>query len=180
MRSIFAIYTGIVIILFPRPVLGQGTVNFANRVPSSGLFARVTFESGIPVGPNFQAQLYGALAGSPLSELKPLFPLTGFRSGSPEALGFVIPTILNVPGIPAGAGAVFVMKAFDGSSWETSTYRGESNPVTVTLANGGLPPDLIGLQAFQVHLVPEPSTCALIVLGGGVLFWRARGRTRIS
>jgi hypothetical protein len=115
-----------------------------------------------------------------LSDIKPLFPLTSFRAGPPEALGYIIQVILNVPGIPAGAAAVFVMKAFDGSSWETSTYRGESNPVTVTLANGGLPPDLVGLQPFQVHLVPEPSTYALMALGGGVLFWRLRGRTRAS
>jgi hypothetical protein len=181
MPNLFKLYCWLLWLLLPIQVLGQGSVNFANRVPSNNLFAPVSFEDGRPVGPNFQAQLYGAPAGSRLSDLKPLFPLTSFRSGPPEALGYIIPTILYVPGIPAGAGAVFVMKAFDGLSWETSTFQGESNPVTVTLANGsGLPPDLLGLQPFQVHLVPEPSTCALIALGGGLLFWRVRGKTRVS
>jgi hypothetical protein len=178
MRNLLILSIWIICLFVNNQVLGQGTVNFANIVRASNLFAPVTFADGSPVGPNFQAQLYGAPAGSPLSDLKPLFPLTSFRASPPQVVGYIAPIVLNVPGIPAGASGVFVMKAF-GSSWETSTYRGESNPVTVTLANGGLPPDLIGLQPFQVQFVPEPSTCALFVLGVGAFFLSLRRRRAV-
>jgi hypothetical protein len=161
------------------PLHGQGTVNFANRVNATAVDGRVTLEDGTPVGGNFQAQLFAAHAGASLSELKPIFPITSFRANRPEVMGYIDPIILTIPNIPAGARAVVLMKAFDGSNWETSTYRGESNPVTVTLANGGLPPDLVGLQPFQVHLVPEPCACALFVFGVGAFFLTLRRRRAV-
>ena len=56
---------------------------------------------------------------------------------------------------------------------------GFSNPISVLLA---IPPppssNLVGLQGFQLGIIPEPSTSALIFIGGAALFSRAiRGKT---
>jgi hypothetical protein len=83
-----------------------------------------------------------------------------------------------VPGIPAGGIATIQLRVWvGGSSYETATVRGESNPITVSL--GGIPaqgapiPDavLIGLQGFSI---PEPSVFSVGLLGVGALLLARR------
>lgn len=152
-------------------IFAQGHLHFANRVQGY-VDAPVTFLDGTPVGPEYTAQMYGGIVGTPLSSLKPLSPTTTFRSGLGR--GYVIGIGLVVPDV--NEFGTFVMRVFDGTSWETSLCRGESKPVTIKLTHPpGPPADLIGLEPFQVNCIPEPSTIVLGIAGAiTVLLWRKR------
>ena len=163
----------LVFIAICRCVHGQGTLVFNNRDLASGINARVTLPDGSGAGPGLTAQLFGGLPGTPIDSLSALFPTTTFR---PEfSTGYVFPiSPFIVSSIPPGAQATFVMRVYEGSTWESSRYRGESNPFTITLgADGaGIPPSpLYGLQPFQLKSVPipEPSTWGLVGCGVAVL-----------
>lgn len=150
---------------------GQGAVVFNNRVPPD-INARVLMPDGVTgVGAGFTAQLFGGAAGTAVGQLTALTPTTTFRTGN--AAGYVNPVDVTVTGVAAGAQATLVMRAFNGADYASSTIRGESNPITITLGGGTLPPaNLTGLQGFT--LVPEPSTIALGVLGAALLLFRRR------
>jgi len=154
----------------------QGTLAFNTRVPSANIDAPALFLNGEPVGAGFIAQLYGGPAGTPISDLKPIFPLSNFRKG------YVIGPPIEMSDIAPGESGTFVVRAYDGSTWETSTCRGESNPVTIQLSGGALPPAyLVGLQSFKVDCIPEPGTLALFALGtGGLCVAGARRSYRLK
>lgn len=145
-------------LLFCGAAYAQGTVVFNNRVPGS-VDARLVLPDGTGAGAGWRAQLVLRGAGGTVT---PLTPVTTFRTSSQAAMGYVEPVDVSVPGVPAGARATLVMRAFNGSTFDTSSLRYESNPVTITLGGGVLPPaNLVGLQSFA--LVPTVSA-PLIVL----------------
>lgn len=159
------------------PVLGQGTIDFDNLGPN-GLDARVTFLDGTGVGVGFTAQLFFGPPGMPVESLQPLLPTTTFQTGPADARGYVVGRSgIPVPGTFELEFQTFVMRAYNGSTWETSTWRGESNPVTVRLDGGTYPSAyLYGLQPFHVVPIPEPSVFALAVVGGCLLGLRRKPR----
>ena len=169
-----------VFVLGSRIGLGQGEVTFNNRV-SGEVDARVTFLDGTGVGAGFIAQLYGGPAGSSIEQLTPLFPITTFRTTPALALGYVFGVVVVVPDVPPRQRAVLVMRVFNGSTWESSTCRGESNPINVVLSGGlAVPTNLVGLQPFSVDCIPEPGTLAvfgLAVAGWFLIDWRKRTHT---
>ncbi len=149
--------------------MAQGTIAFANYGPF-GLDAKVTLLDGTGVGAGFTAQLYYGQPGTPVQSLQPLFPTTRFSSDPPEDRGYVLPLEIPVPGTQEGDRQTFVLRVYNGPAWEASSFRGESNPVTVSLNGGVLPTAyLVGLQPFHVVPIPEPSVFALEVLGGCLL-----------
>ncbi|MBI4657721.1 MAG: immunoglobulin domain-containing protein [Verrucomicrobia bacterium] len=139
---------------------GQGTVQFNNRVP--GLVdARLVLPDGTGAGTGWTAQLYAGLEGTAVANLKPVVPVTTFRTTSPSAMGYVNPIDLAVPFIAGGIRATLIIRAYNGSSFETSALRYESNPVTVLLGGNNSPPSapavLIGLRTFtQVGQTESP------------------------
>jgi len=155
----------------------QGTLVFNNRIPGV-VDARVTF-GGAGVGAGFTAELLGGPVGG---TLQPLTPTATFRTSPAAALGYINApaSAVVVPGVPAGGTAQIVMRAFNGATYESSSIRGQSTPITVGPLGGTppggaplTPPNLVNLQAFE--LVPEPSTIALGVLGlAGALLLRRR------
>ncbi len=149
---------------------GQGSIDFDNLGPN-GLDARVTFLDGTGVGVGFTAQLFFGPPGTPVESLQPLLPTTTFQTGPPDARGYVVGRSgIPVPGTFELEFQTFVMRAYNGSTWETSTWRGESNPVTVRLDGGTYPSAyLYGLQPFHVVPIPEPSVFALAAVGGCLL-----------
>jgi hypothetical protein len=143
------------------PARGQGVINFNNRVPPQ-IDARVTYLDGTPVGSGFTAQLYGGPVGTPIGALVPLLPTTIFRPG--PAAGYVIPVAVTeyLPSIGPSDSMTVVMRAFDGATWDTSSCRGESNPIRVLPGSpSGVPGTLDGLRPFQVDCIPEPTVLAL-------------------
>jgi hypothetical protein len=135
-------------------------VNFQNRI--AGLIdARVTHSDGVGVGSGFKAQLLAGPFGTPLDELAPILPLAAFRTRSGGQLGYIIGGVREVPNVGAGEPGVFVVRAFDGPTWERSDCRGESAPVVVTayanFPHGPPATGLLGLQPFTVGCPSPPS-----------------------
>jgi hypothetical protein len=151
----------------------QGTVVFNNRIPGV-VDAKVTF-NGAGVGAGFTAEL---LAGPNANQLVALKPTAAFRTSPDAALGYITAPAdaLVVPNVAPGGTATIVMRAFNGATFDSSSIRGQSAPITVTLGGAGTPPslpaNLVGLATFA--LVPEPSTIALGVLGAAALLLRRR------
>lgn len=150
-------------------VFGQGQIVFNNRV-TGVVDARVyRYPERPEVWEGVTAQLLGGPPGEPL---QPLFPTTTFRTSSPAAYGYVVPVMVTVPGVLPGEIAIVQMRAYDGASYETSLYRGESPLLTLTIGGGILPPaNLTGLQGF---VIPEPSTIALVCLSLAMMAWNRR------
>lgn len=134
---------------------GQGTVVFNNRV-GGVVDARVVLADGTGAGVGWKAQLFGGPEGG---TLVPLLPMTSFRTTSAAAAGYIVGIDLTLPGVAPGAKATFVMKAFNGNSFDASSVRYESNPFTITMGGGTLPPaNLVGLQSFKlISSVASPS-----------------------
>jgi hypothetical protein len=146
---------------------GQGMVNFANISKQAGreVDTRVTFADGTPVAGGYTAQLYAGPQGTAESALKRVLPTTTFRTG-PTTAGYILPIALFVPGVDPGQTGTFQMRVFNGETWESSPYRGESNLVDARLSSmTGTPPNLVGLEPFQVLPVPEPGTIAIVCVG---------------
>ncbi len=146
----------------------QGTLLFDNA--QNGVSARVTFPDGRGVGEGFTAQLYGGPSSADVPALAPLFPITTFVTTSENARGYVNRVIVPVPGVLPGNRAKIVMRAFDGLTWETSAWRGESSQFLPTVGGGSIADGLLfGLQPFEVQLVPEPAASSLFLIGALLL-----------
>jgi hypothetical protein len=148
--------------LFPGRAVAQGTVNFANKVPSARIDAPVTFQDGTFVSAGYTAQLYAGPQGSPASALQPVLPTSTFATGA--AAGYIRPTQLEIFGLFPGEFATLQVRVYGGADWDNSLCRGESNLLLIQLSGGtSLPADLVGLQPFQVICAPEPSTELLFI-----------------
>jgi hypothetical protein len=155
---------------------GQGQVTFNNRV-GTDVNAPISRPDGTGAGAGFTAQLLLVNGTS----TTPLTPTTDFRTSSPAAAFFVndpgVP--INVPGTNPGDSVKLRLIAFNNGSPTAATVLGQSADFTVTLGGGTLPPANLGvngngLQGFQMHAVPEPTTIALGILGLGALMIRRR------
>jgi len=160
----------------------QGVVVFNNRVGSE-VNARVLLPDGVTgAGAGYSAQLYGGKEGTAAGALAALEPKTTFRTSSAAAQGYVNGVNVAIPGVAPGAKAAIVMKAYNGADFASSSIKGESNLITVTVGGDNLPPtNLVGLQGFTLAGgttptpdIPEPSTIALAVIGAGALLLRRR------
>jgi hypothetical protein len=121
-------------------------------------------------GPDFVVQAYVGLTSESLHPLGAVFP---FRTGA--AAGYWWGTELVVPDVPARTQVYVEARAWEaagGDSWESAQAAGfkygRSNTVPLWLSE---PPEaptaMIGLQSF--HLIPEPSSSALALVGAAVL-----------
>jgi hypothetical protein len=157
--------------------MAQGYFNFGNRVPGV-VDAKVTTDAGVALdGAAWKAQAYVGLTAD---SLQPVGTAVDFRTGA--AAGYITSTSVTVPTIAGGTAVVVVMKAWEfakGATFEASQaaggFVGSSGPVNLSLAATPAPPtDMVGLAAFQVSAIPEPSTLALGVLGAAALLLRRR------
>jgi hypothetical protein len=165
---------------------GQGAVGqvvFANKV-GTAVDAPVTVLNSNPLqgpGPTYVAQLYlanadgsaGAALGTPAT-----FRAAGTGAAAIADRYWVNQTV-DVTGHAPGDAVSFLVRAWASSagSYDAAQQagRGQSNPFTVTIGGGTLPPaNLTTLQAFTVTAVPEPSVIALGVLGAAALALRRR------
>lgn len=165
----------------------QGTVNFVNRITGT-LDIPVFSDAANTVrlaGPDFVAQLYFSATEtgsySPVSGAPAPFR-TGAGAGYWNAGADATRTLTGIAGNSTAWLQVRVWNSTLGTYDAVSaanvplTY-GFSNPFSVIAGNGGIPPsvpvNMMGLTSF--HLVPEPTTIALGVLGlAGLLFIRRR------
>ncbi|MCL5099351.1 MAG: immunoglobulin domain-containing protein [Candidatus Omnitrophica bacterium] len=153
----------LLLLLTPPAVLAQGTVNFSNYAPASGVNAPVfgTDRTTKLEGTGYLAQLYYGPYGSAETALEPVGNPLPFRTGL--GAGYVIgdSQAVVIPGIPGGEIAMFQFRAWDlstGGTYETATIRGKSPLFSLAPGNKGLPPtppvDLIGLESFALRAAP--------------------------
>jgi len=155
---------------------GQGQVNFATRITSKGINARVFNPDGTTpaIGTSgAMAGLYlvtgGVVGSAPIAG-----SVTPFQSPPSLFTGYVTPVTVTIPGVAEGANATLLFRAWVGDSFEGATIKGEMTAPFTVATGGGVNPaaDLVGIQGFT--MVPEPSTIALGVLGAAALLLRRR------
>ena len=162
----------------------QGTINFNNRVPGSGVNAPVQNGSGVLLsGTQFQAQLMAGLdAGSLIAVGTPLSFKTGSLAGY-----FGITTAVVVPSVAPGGIAVAQIRAWNtqaGATYSdavtTGWGYGASKIFDVKTGGDGSPPSVpgdminLGTSGWSLSVVPEPSVMALGLLGAVGLLIRRR------
>lgn len=166
----------------------QGTLNFTTRV-TGVLDAQVTYQGDgtLPAGPAGN-QFWGQLLAGPVGgQLEPIGTPVEFRNDA--GIGYITAGgAVNVPGVADGSPAEVRLVAWHkslGDSWaaaQAAGLGGIGSSESVTVNTGGLvngnpvpPPNIVGLQGFQIStLVPEPSIAALGLLGAGLLLIRRK------
>jgi hypothetical protein len=135
-------------------------------------------------GAGFLAQLLAANGASqPENTLTPQGATTTFRTGTAAGnVAGVTATLNNVP--KDSPAATLEMVAWDNTSGQYSTWAlasaawqigliqaGKSGAFNVNAIGGDFntPPNITGLQSFNIYFIPEPSTFALAGLGAAAL-----------
>jgi hypothetical protein len=168
-------------------LFAQGTVNFNNRVLASGVSAPVYFEDGTTgADSTIVGQLWYDNAGT-WTAVGATIP---FRDGA--GAGFLNATGLDtsrtLDGIAAGSPATMQMRAWSAAyatygeavAGAPGTFFGSSPDLTINTGGAGSPPglpaDLVGLQGFNLSVVPvpEPSVIMLGLAGAGLLWFRRK------
>ncbi len=155
--------------------LGQGYLNFGNRVIADGIAVPIRDGNGVPLaGPDYNAQLYWGTLSDPSTFVAAGSPVP-FRTGA--FAGYISSVVVTLPGTSGGQTVFTQMRAWavaNGFTYDaakaTGFNYGESNVVPVQLAVApNTPNNMIGLAGFPLIPVPEPSMIALGVLGLGLL-----------
>lgn len=173
----------------------QGTVNFATA--ALGTSAQVkTALGGLATGSAYMAQLYAAPgSGAAESALVPVGVPVGFRtginagyvlqSGTNPFGGSAVNPVVTIDAAAAGGPVTVQLRAWDAafSSYSAALTAnaelGKSALLSLSATGNpvGSPPTtpvaLTGLTGFTM-VVPEPSTLALVLLGGAALLIRRR------
>jgi hypothetical protein len=181
MKTVLAIF-GLVIAIVSS--LAQGTVIFNNRNltgPNGTTYNAPVY--GIMDPANTTAQMFLVTGTGATATYTPLTPVNTFRAPPNQAF-LVGPVTVTVPGQPPGTtGLQFVVRVWEGRSYDSATARLQSYIFTVgplggTTADGQifLPPDLGGpggVGGLQFcSFCPEPSMTALALLGTVILLAR--------
>ena len=190
MKRVFLIVS---LLLATATALAQGTVNFNNYEPFSGIDAPMSInwtpEAGFgtfPLGSRYLAQLY---AGSAADSLSPVGVAVFFRDSitTGQGTGYFAGGQVDIPFLSPQTGGYFQVRFWDGASgsiYEAAVaangLAGFSNVIHLTALGDphGAPPtipvDLVGLMPSGIILIPEPSPLALGLLGTAALVLRRR------
>jgi len=151
----------------------QGQVNFDTHVTTATppVDARIIGPDGVPWTDGYGELVIVGNGGS----LTPLTPIGAFGTGA-EA-GYINAGTATAPaGFPGGTTVNLVLRAWlgsAGSTFDSSTWKGQTAPITITLTESpDVPNDLIGLTGFT--LIPEPTAAAFGVTGIAALLLRKR------
>ena len=140
---------------------------------ASGTPAGTQVYSGDPLsGAGFTVQLFGGPTNAAPEDLVPLIPQTTFQTGL--LAGFVVPPLnaLVIPTVAGGMHARLQLRCWDNqggliTTWEQvlaspSVARGQSASfITPPLGDNFFPPpNLIGLQSFNLTVGEEPPVLA--------------------
>lgn len=131
-------------------------------------------------GTSYLVQLYAGAAGTAESALTAIgSPFSALANGL-----FGSPTVV-IPGVAIGSQAAVQVRIWDsafGSTYEAALGKGNtgtSSLLTIALGDAGSTtpnsvPTLVGMTAFTVSVVPEPTTIALAGIGGLALLGMRR------
>jgi len=174
----------------------EANLNFANK--ATGVNAVVTDAQGgakLDGGATgeYMAMLYWAPLGQPsltpvIDVFKNAAIVVAFRTGA--AAGYITATALNVQGATAGVAIQVQMRAWSrngGATYEEAYTAATTGGMAATVKLGSsnifevtptTPPavgaPLVGLTAFSIDYIPEPSVLALGLLGGVAFLLRRR------
>jgi hypothetical protein len=204
--------TTALILLATLGALGQGYINYSTRVvgvvvghvyagsdfigrtgntPSETPAGTQTYSGHLLVtGSGFSAQLFAAAGAGQAEGSLVAVPgsIASFRSGS--TAGTISPSVLSVPNVLIHGTGTFQLRVWDNmggtiTSWDFASYRGRSDPFTVSNLGDGVldfPADLAGFRSFSIYdpsYVPEPGTYALFGLGAlGLWLFRRKQSSR--
>jgi hypothetical protein len=155
--------------------------NAANGTPAG------TMVYGGPLldGTGYSAQLFwGTGLGLAMADLVNAGPKTAFRSAA--AAGFITAVDGTLTGSTIGSDITLQLRAWDNMGGTVTTWAeavaqqvalGWSKPFNHTAVGGGSLPgkNLVGLESFNIAVVPEPSSLALLGLGAAaMLIFRRR------
>lgn len=161
------------------PVSGNPTLEIHGQGTGSLYFPQGSTSyagASFLAGSGFSFSLYAGTSDATLAlvpgSVKP------FNTGG--AAGFVTTSAVTIPGIDAGLTCRFQIRAWDnasGATYELATIRGASEIVTSGQLGGvnaqgtlfPINPDSTGWTAFNIHVIPEPSTFVLAGLGAAAL-----------
>lgn len=147
----------------------------------------VTYRGAPLLGTGFTAALFGGALNTPAANLTFLSQVS-FRTQAALAGFNALPQFApTVPGVDGGSRATFEYRAWNNRggtirSWaevlaDPTVFRGTSlafSPPDSLTIPPATPINLLGMQSFNLHQVPEPSVIALGVLGLGALLLRRR------
>lgn len=171
-------------------VLGQSSFILRNHTGAS-VDAPVFNADGIPLaGADYRAELWGSATPDSLTPLMIIDQGSGREIVPFGAGGYFSSSsaFLCVLTVPSGGYAWLQVRAWDarlGDTYEEAAGLaiGGYGESSLFYAKGGYPEILgnpgllIGLQSFSLRpVVPEPSTWALLALGGTALWWGVRRR----
>ena len=177
-------------------IYGQSSFTLQNRQISVGIDAPVFDSRGVPLaGANYLAELYGGIKPDLLVPAmtfgEPPRVIVTFLSG--EFSGYFLGPSISIMSVPPNGWAWLQVRAWDarlGATYEevATLSIGGYGESPLFYAQGGDPFDqfpvprpLIGLQSFSLRaVVPEPSTWALLALGGLALAWASRHGRRLT
>lgn len=159
----------------------------AARVNGAGSLVVGSLDWG---GKSARAALYGGPAGTAEGALTILVPAVPFRTTAATA-GYIDhgtgTSTRTIQGVDIGQPGIFQVRAWDAGvvvdSYEaalgrTEYYAGKSGLINIASLGGGsvAPSPLVGLTAFTMGYVPEPSIIGLGLLGAvaGMVVFRRR------
>lgn len=170
------------------PIYGMkpGDATFSQKGNgTTGLPSGTTDWTGYPVlsGGSYVAALMSA-SGANAADSALAFATTTstFRTGT--AVGFFVGSAITLPNVATGDTATLQVFAWDNTSgtlatptaawaaWQAGTIAGGvSGKFNLANIGGGTvtPPNMVGLQSFNLYMVPEPTTMALAGLGAAAL-----------
>jgi len=152
-------------------------------------FALVMDVNGTPLGTSFLGQIYSSPTAN--GTYLPLGTALQFNNGGDP--GYISPpappaSTLTAPNVAGGATGFYEMRAWNASAGATfeiastvlNAHVGSSTPTQIVFGNSAAVPPVVGpnvdtFTSFNLHVVPEPSTIALGIVGfAGLLALRRR------
>jgi hypothetical protein len=161
---------------------GQGVIIFANA--AQGVDAPVTNAAGSRIlgpGPYVADFFWSANTNASMDGLSPFGVNAPFYT-NPAQAGYFVGRGITLPGVREGNTILAQVRVWDttyGATYEQARDSGgEFGFSNLILARPDEPPgggrSLIGLQGFELQIIPEPSVGAMLLLGGSVVLLRRR------
>jgi hypothetical protein len=162
---------------------GQGVIFFANAALGV-VDAPVTNAAGNRIlgpGPYVADFFWSANTNASMDSLAPLGVNAPFYTNSAQA-GYFVGRAVTLPGVGVGVRVLAQVRVWDttygatyGEARDNGGEFGFSNLLlALTDLPPGQPPALVGLEGFQLQVIPEPSPAALLVFGGCLALFRRR------